>query len=238
MNVILCGYHWTGCNALEWLLEKKHNVFIYTHKTQNSVADLEGLCIKKKVPYSLEKISAENLPFLPDVICSIYYRYIIADSVINIVKGKIFNLHPALLPKYRGCSSLTWAIINGENQCGYTFHYIDTGCDTGNIIIQKSVKIEDYDTQLTLYHKVMFEAMSMFPYAFQSVIEGDEGVKQAGEGSYYKRGCPLNGNITDEMDEELQERFVRAMIYPPYPAAKYKGHVIETFKELKDLKSI
>ena len=149
MNVILCGYHWTGCNALEWLLEKKHNVFIYTHKTQNSVADLEGLCIKKKVPYSLEKISAENLPFLPDVICSIYYRYIIADSVINIVKGKIFNLHPALLPKYRGCSSLTWAIINGENQCGYTFHYIDTGCDTGNIIIQKSVKIEDYDTQLT-----------------------------------------------------------------------------------------
>lgn len=46
------------------------------------------------------------------------------------------------------------------------------------------------------------------------------------------------GNITDEMDEKMQERFVRAMIYPPYPPEKYKGNVIETFKELTEIKGV
>lgn len=47
MKVILCGYHWTGCKALELLIEDGHEVFVYTHKTENQIADLEGLCIKK-----------------------------------------------------------------------------------------------------------------------------------------------------------------------------------------------
>ena len=86
----------------------------------------------------------------------------IKQDVIDIVNGKIFNLHPALLPKYRGCSSVTWAMINGEKECGFTYHYIDKGCDTGKIILQKAIKIEDFDTQLTLYNRVMFESMDYF----------------------------------------------------------------------------
>ena len=135
MKVILCGYHWTGCKALELLIEDGHEVFVYTHKTENQIADLEGLCIKKQIAYTLDRIKVENLPFVPDIICSIYYRYITDSNVISSVNGKIFNLYPALLPSYRGCSSLTWAMINGEKECGFTFHYIDAGCDTGKVII-------------------------------------------------------------------------------------------------------
>ena len=146
MKIILCGYHWTGCKALELLLEEGHEVYVYTHETENYVADLEGLCVRKNIKYSLEKIQVSNMPFIPDVICSVYYRYRIKKDVIDAVNGKIFNLHPALLPKYRGCSSLTWAMINGEKECGFTYHYIDMGCDTGNTILQKKIKIEDFDT--------------------------------------------------------------------------------------------
>ena len=234
MKVILCGYHWTGCNALEWLISKKYELFVYTHNTNNSIADLEGYCIKMNIPYSLDKISINNIPFVPDVICSVYYRYIISEDIIKMVKGKIFNLHPSLLPKYRGCSSLTWAMINGEVECGYTFHYIDSGCDTGDIILQKSIEIYEYDTQLTLYNRVMFEAMQSFPIAFKMVIEGYAGRKQIGSESYYKRGCPFEGKIIDEMEEKMKERFIRAMIYPPYPSAKYKGKEIKTYKEYRD----
>lgn len=235
MKIILCGYHWTGCKALEILLEEGHEVYVYTHKTEHCVADLEGLCIKKNIGYSLEKIDVSNLPFIPEVICSIYYRWIIKQDVIDTVEGRIFNLHPALLPKYRGCSSLTWAMINGEKECGFTYHYIDAGCDTGNIILQKAIKIEDFDTQLTLYNRVMFESMECFLEALNLVQKGYKGEKQDGIASQYRRGCPMDGKIDDSMDEEMKERFIRAMCYPPYPSAKYNGQEIRTIGEWKAL---
>lgn len=236
MKVVLCGYHWTGCKALDFLINEGYDVYVYTHVTKNSVADLEGLCIKKNIPYSLEKISLNNLPFVPDVICSVYYRYIIPSSVISAVNNKIFNLHPSLLPKYRGCSSLTWAMINGESECGFTYHYIDENCDTGNIILQKRVSIESFDTQLTLYNRVMFLSMELFPTAFNMVINGYKGEPQIGIPSYYRRGCPYDGVLSDDMDELMKERFIRAMIYPPYPAANYMNNEIKTLRELLDFK--
>lgn len=237
MKIILCGYQYTGCYALKRLMEQGHNVFVYTHPTEHSICDLAGLCEKWKIPYTFEKIDLNNMPFIPDVICSIYYRYIINSDVIQMAKGKIFNLHPALLPKYRGCSSLTWAIINGEEKCGFTYHYIDSGCDTGKIIIQKSIKIEEFDTQLTLYNRVMFESMKYFEEALRLVIDAYEGIEQEGEASYYRRGCPMNGELTDDMDEELKERFIRAMIYPPYPAAMYRGKEMLTYSQYLKVKN-
>lgn len=235
MRVILCGYHWAGCKALELLLNEGHEVYVYTHKTENYVADLEGLCIKKDIAYSMEKITVDNLPFVPDIICSVYYRWIIRQDVINLVKGRIFNLHPALLPKYRGCSSLTWAMINGEDQCGFTYHYIDEGCDSGNIIIQKTIQIEDFDTQLTLYNRVMFESMDFFLEALRLVEQGYEGRRQEGEITQYKRGCPMDGQIVDSMDAEMKERFIRAMCYPPYPAARYQDQEVKTLREFQEI---
>lgn len=231
MKIILCGYHWTGCKALELLLDEGHEVYVYTHETKNGIADLEGLCIKRNVLYTMDKIKAENLPFVPDIVCSIYYRWMIDQEIIDIVRGKIFNLHPALLPKYRGCSSLTWAMINGEKECGFTYHYVDAGCDTGKIILQEKIKIEDFDTQLTLYNRVMFESMKYFIKALDLVKNGYPGTEQSGSSTYYKRGCPLEGKITDSMDEEMRERFIRAMCYPPYPAAVYRGKEIRTYKD-------
>ena len=235
MKVVLCGYHWTGCKALELLLNEGHEVYVYTHETENYIADLEGLCIKKNIKYSVDKITVDNLPFVPDVICSIYYRWLIKKDVIDLVKGRIFNLHPALLPKYRGCSSLTWAIINGEEKCGFTYHYIDEGCDTGNIIIQKSISIEDFDTQMTLYNRVMFESMNYFLEAFHLVEQGYKGKRQKGMMTKYKRGCPMNGEIVDSMDSEMKERFIRAMCYPPYPAARFHDQEVKTLAELQEI---
>ena len=151
MNVILCGYHWTGCKALQILRKMNHNVYVFTHENPYHIPSLIDYCKKAEIPYSLENISKSELPFTPDVICSIYYRYIIKKQIIESCKGKIFNLHPALLPKYRGCSSLTWAMINGEKEAGFTYHYIDVGTDTGDVIIQESLKIEEFDTQETLF---------------------------------------------------------------------------------------
>lgn len=236
MKIILCGYHWTGCKALQHLLELGYEVFVYTHDNPYHIPSLIDLCIKNNVRYSTENVSELILPFKPDAICSIYYRYIIKEHIINACNGRIFNLHPALLPKYRGCSSLTWALINGEKYAGFTFHYIDKNIDTGEIIIQKKVKIEDFDNQGTLYNRVMFKAMEYFEEALRLVLKKFEGIDQSGESSHFKRGCPHDGIINPKWDDMYVERFIRAMIYPPYSNAYFKDKEITTFKNYLELK--
>ena len=54
MNIILCGYHWSGCEALNYLLKKKNKVFVYTHKSRYFEPDLEEYCKDKKVRFSLK----------------------------------------------------------------------------------------------------------------------------------------------------------------------------------------
>ncbi len=233
-RAILCGYHWAGCKALELLLEDGYEVYVYTHKSDNYIADLERLCVKRNIKYTLDKITIDNIPFIPNIICIIYYRYIIGQDIINAADGKIFSLHPSLPPKYCGCGSLTCAMTDGEKKCGFTYLYINVGCDIGNIILQREVVIEDFDTQLTLYSRVMFESMKDFMKAVELVLNKYTGIPQNEKSILYKRGCPLDGVITDLMEESMKERPIRAMCNPPYPAAKYQERERKTVRELNE----
>jgi methionyl-tRNA formyltransferase len=231
MNIILCGYHWTGCSALKQLLAEGHRVHVFTHESPYHVPSLIEYCRATSTPYSLEDISRAELPFQPDAIASIYYRNLIKQHVIDACGKRIFNLHPSLLPVYRGCSSLTWAMIQGEKQAGYTFHYIDRGCDTGKILIQKPLDIEPWDTQATLFQRVQFEAMKDFLPALKMVLAGEPGREQVGTPSMYRRGCPHEGQIDPSWPLEKIERFIRAMVNPPYPPAKLGDQEIYTIEE-------
>lgn len=234
MKVILCGYHWIGCKVLEELLGEGHEVFVFTHESPYHVPSLINYCKQMNVPYSTENISKVTLPFKPDIICSIYYRYIIKKHVIDICGGAIFNLHPALLPKYRGCSSLTWALINGEKEVGFTYHYVDEGCDTGNIILQKEIQLENWDTNLSIYYRVMYESYKYFKEAFNLVSQGYSGTEQIGEASYYKRGCPHDGKIDTSWTMSYIERFIRSQYFPPYPPASFNEKNIYTLNEYEE----
>lgn len=238
MKVILCGYHWIGCKALEILLEDKHEVFVFTHENPYHVPSLINYCRKKNIPFSLENISEADLPFSPDMICSVYYRNIIKKHIIESCDGKIFNVHPSLLPNYKGCSSLTWALINGEKEVGYTYHYIDEGCDTGNILLQRKIELEEWDTNLSIYYRIMYEAIKDFRKVIGMVISGEKGILQPEGGIYYKRGCPYDGQIDESWDLDYIERFIRAMYFPPYPPAYFNGKEIYTLEQyLEELRN-
>lgn len=239
MKVILCGYNWAGCKSLDHLLEDGHDVFVFTHESPSYVNDVIGYCRKRKVAFSLSKISMKNLPFVPDVIVSIYYRFIIPVDVIEACDHKIFNLHPSLLPQYRGCSSLTWAMINGEKETGFTYHYIEQGIDIGRIIFQGKINIEEFDTQQSLYFRVMFEALREFKMVLAQVVKGFPGHPQTDidKGAYYKRGCPHDGKIDESWDDVFKERFIRAMIYPPLPPATFRDKEIYSINDYKDIVS-
>lgn len=232
-KIILCGYNWAGCKALEYLLKKKYKVFVYTHNSNYFESDLISYCKKKKIEFSTEKISKANMPYQPDLIISIFYKFKISTEVLNFSKFKPFNLHPSLLPKYRGCSSLTWAMINNEKNVGFSYHYMDQNFDTGNIILQKKIKIEYYDLQSTLYYRVMFESIKYFEEALKLVFKKFIGKKQKSAGSYYKRGAPHDGIIKKNWSNKKKNLYIKSMIFPPRKLAKYKNKFIKKLSDLK-----
>ena len=68
------------------------------------------------------------------------YMRLIGKSLLDEYEGKIINIHPSLLPKYRGLDAIGQAIQNGEKEIGVTVHYVDAGMDTGKIIAQKKIE--------------------------------------------------------------------------------------------------
>ncbi len=214
---------------MDLLLEQGAKVEVFTHESPSHVSDLFAYAKRKSVEVRTEAICLDSLDYRPYLICSIYYRNKISADVINISTHGGINLHPSLLPKYRGCSSLTWAMVNGDESAGFTYHYLDERFDNGNILIQDSVPIEPFDLQSTLYQRTMFMAMDRFLDAVTLALSSDEGRVQFGDASYYKRGAPYGGVIDPSWSAEMVERFIRAMTNPPYPPAEYKGEPVPDF---------
>lgn len=86
----------------------------------------------------------------PDVIVVAAFGQLLPQIVLDIPPCGTINLHPSLLPKYRGAAPIQWALINGETETGVTLMLLDAGEDTGNIICAERISIKDTDTALTL----------------------------------------------------------------------------------------
>jgi len=89
--------------------------------------------------------------YKPELVISIFSRDIIPPSIFSFPKLGTVNLHPALLPKYKGVSPVFWCLAKGEKKTGITLHYVDRGIDTGKIITQKTIPIFKTDSEHTLY---------------------------------------------------------------------------------------
>lgn len=90
----------------------------------------------------------------PDIILSIAATQIFKENLIKTAQIATINVHAALLPAYRGASPSFWNLLNNEKKTGITVHYIDNKIDTGNIILQKEIIIEEKETLFSLNSKV------------------------------------------------------------------------------------
>ena len=97
-----------------------------------------------------EKFLKELKELNPDLIVVCAYGKILPREVLEIPEHGCWNTHASLLPKYRGASPINWAIIEGEKETGITIMLMDEGLDTGPILFQKNLFIEDEDNAITL----------------------------------------------------------------------------------------
>lgn len=90
----------------------------------------------------------------PDVICVVAYGKIIPKEILEIPKYGCVNVHPSLLPQYRGSAPIQWAILNGDKETGVTTMYLDEGMDSGDIILQTKTKINKDETSGELWNRL------------------------------------------------------------------------------------
>ena len=156
----------------------------------------------------------------PDLIVVADYRYLLKKEVLDLPRFGAINFHPSLLPKYRGRAPVNWAIINGEEKCGLTVHYMDEGMDSGDIIEQQEVEISFEDTIKDIHDKLF----PLYGYLAQRAIgliqNGDAPrIKQDhSQSTTFPRRTPEDGIIDWSKSVLSTYNFIRAITYP-YPGA-------------------
>ena len=95
---------------------------------------------------------------------------ILSRNFIKSFKGKILNIHPSLLPKYKGLNTHQRAISNNEKYSGCTVHIVNSRLDAGKTILQKKVKISKSDTAKSLAKKVLIQEHKLYPKAIRKVF--------------------------------------------------------------------
>ena len=132
--------------------------------------------IKKRVLNFKNKKSNENklLSILKisniEMICLAGFMKILSKNFINKFKGKILNIHPSLLPKYKGLNTHKRALNNKEKYSGCTVHFVNSRLDSGKIILQKKIKISKNETVTSLSKKILVQEHKLYPKAILKVF--------------------------------------------------------------------
>ena len=111
------------------------------------------------IPLQPEKAKGEDFQeamedLQPDIIVVVAYGQILQKSILSIPKYGAVNVHASLLPKYRGAAPIAWAILNGEKVTGVTTMMMDEGMDTGDVLHQVEIPMDDEETGETLHDRL------------------------------------------------------------------------------------
>lgn len=155
-----------------------------------------------------------------DVLISVNYLFLIDNDLILLPKVVAFNIHGSLLPKYRGRTPHVWAIINNEKEVGITAHLIDNGCDTGDIIKQIVIPVEDGDTGAEILKKFNALYIPLLDTILEVISNGElKTVPQEHEkATYFGKRTPEDGKIDWNWQKERIRNWVNAQA-DPYPGA-------------------
>ncbi|MEQ8908923.1 MAG: methionyl-tRNA formyltransferase [Vicingaceae bacterium] len=146
------------------------------------------------------------------------------EAVWNMPPLGTFNLHASLLPQYRGAAPINWAIINGEKKSGVTTFFLQHKIDTGDILFQEEVELDDKETAGSLHNKLMEVGAKLVIKTLNAIEHGDyqekpqndliaKGTTIAEAPKIFRQDCQINWNL----EADVVDRLIRGLA--PYPAA-------------------
>ena len=142
-------------SAIQYLKKNKIDFKIFNFRQKNKD--------ERKIINILKKRKTQ-------LICLAGFMKILSGNFIKRFKGKILNIHPSLLPKYKGLNTHERAIQNKEKFSGCTVHFVNSKLDSGKIIIQKKVKINKKDDPNSLSKKILKQEHLLYPKALKKIL--------------------------------------------------------------------
>ncbi len=175
----------------------------------------------------------------PDIMITCAFGQILSKEILDIPKLGVYNIHASLLPKYRGASPIHYAILNGEKETGITIMKTDVGIDTGDTLLQRSLKIGDDETCGELFTRLSELGADCIEIALDMIKSGNINLKkQDEEGASYTKMIKKEDSLIDfNASAESVVNFVRA--YNPSPVAYtfYHGEPFKVYKaRISDVK--
>lgn len=138
----------------------------YARKFKIKKRVVSYLNIKKAEHNILNELKKNKI----DLICLAGFMKILSIKFIKSFNGKIINIHPSLLPKYKGLNTHQRALDNKEKYSGCTVHYVNTVLDSGKIILQKKIKILKTDNINKLTKRILKQEHLLYPKALKKVL--------------------------------------------------------------------
>lgn len=210
-----------GLKMLEYLKQISEIEFIATDNNSAGIIEfaanngIDNFIGKPNKDELLIKLQCKK----SNILLSINYLFLLEKKVFQLFEYPI-NFHGSLLPKYRGRTPHVWALINNEIETGISAHFIEEGCDEGDIIYQERIKIENHYTGADLLNVFQIE----YPKAILKVLENISHGRVVRTpqnntlASYFPKRVPEDGILDWNWQKERLFNWVRALSVP-YPGA-------------------
>ncbi len=174
--------------------------------------------IKILQPEKIKEIEEDLKQLQPDLLIVIAYGKILPERILNIFKHGAINVHGSLLPKYRGSSCMQAPILNGDRQAGITIMLMDAEMDTGNILDQFKIDIDEKETISTLHDRLSELSAKTLPNALIKYLKGNIKAQKQDEdkASIVKMLSKEDGHLNFNDSAKYINRQVRAL--NPWPS--------------------
>lgn len=227
MRIVFFGEDSFSAVVLNSILDKNYCVLsVYSPFYENNQhARLNKVCIDNNIEFkrvndvNSEIIESELKILSPDIICICHFEKIVKKNILKIPKYGCINLHPSILPHYRGLAPQHWPIINGDEETGVTVHFVNEGIDTGDIIIQRKIKIKDDEYVSDLQKRMLGIYRTIMVEAIGQIWDNKKFKKQNHSiGSYFGRLKVDNCHI--DLNDSVSKAYnlIRAVSYPYFGA--------------------
>lgn len=187
--------------------------------------------------YQPEKVKSEDTIKLvknlnPDIIIVVAYGKILPKEILNMPKYGCINVHGSLLPKYRGAAPIQWSIINGDTVTGITTMYMNEGLDTGDILLQSKLYIEENETSDELKLRMSELGADLLIKTLEELEKGNlKPIPQNSEEATFSPPLDkLNGEINWQADAQVIHNLIRGCNSWPIAHTRLRGKLFKIYR--------
>ncbi|EGT3605512.1 methionyl-tRNA formyltransferase [Clostridium perfringens] len=260
MKIVFMGTPDFAVPSLKKMIEKFNVSAIITQPDKPSgrgkkvsISPIKEVGLSNQIPiFQPEKIRTDSViinklkELKPDFIIVVAYGQILTKEILDIPRLGCICLHASLLPMYRGSAPINWCLINGETKTGNTTILMDTGIDTGDMLMRSEIEISESMTAGELYNLLKINGAELLEKTINGIITGKIcGIKQPNDGSSYVKMLNKQMAKIDWNDSSINiHNLIRGLSSWPYkninswPTAYtyYKDIPVKIFKS-KSLES-